>query len=188
MSSTVKTSQKNYYSLGWLIALALTTTQCGGEEGTSSEVELSCRPCNPVVINSNLTITDADGDDLIIIAPWFEFGYNIENDSDNTLVLVTFQMDISTVNNSALAESTFNIDPNNANPERTVLATVLSGEEFPDADADRTTDETDNWYVWGLPESDSFRYRVIANASGWFNDSDGVPDERLVKRVIMSTR
>jgi hypothetical protein len=183
----------------------LSLAQCSSKDSKSKDVSFSLTPDNPVVIDADLTLPD----ETKIAKPWFLMGFKLKNGSDSTLVFVT--ANIKATNFSSGSKVTFNYSINPSDRcadednddvyERIYLAIIPPGEVFTSLNPSDLTPiveycnftsisstGSEEWYIPGLPEADSFAYLVVVEAQGWFADDDGEAIERLVATASLFTR
>jgi len=75
------------------VLMALALSQCG-KKTKSQDVTITGSPTNPIVFLSDLTTT-VGGNTSTIKAPWFEMLVNIDNQSDEDLVILALHLEVT---------------------------------------------------------------------------------------------
>lgn len=162
-----------------LLAVAC-LVQCGKKSSKSSQVGVEVAPKKPVVINADLTVFPGTTWERKYSAPWFNFGFTVNNTSDETITIQSLVMSVTSVSaTGGIVNQEIKIDPATNVPPATYIMEVPAGTS---ATSPATV------YVDGLDKNSiSFSYNVSMDIQGWFGAAT-MPTARLVKQVYFSTQ
>lgn len=174
-------------SRGILFILSLSLLQCGAKDGVSSQVTYSANPSQPIVIDTNFTLKEDDGDgdpDTFTLkeiqAPWFLFGYKVKNNSSKTITIANFKMTITGSKSNVPVVFETKIDLTALGDNTTYLEEIAPGGSNSRTDAE--------FYITGLPKDvDSFAYVVKVDVQGWVGKSNS-PEDRLTGTFTFVTK
>ena len=181
----------NFFLAMTLGTLALTLVSCGDETGESRNVSIVLLNPTPLVSNSNYTVDRPDGTFEDIEGPWFGINYTITNNSQSSLVVQDFELEVTSRQDGVTTVTTYQPDFGLYSNDRSrITAAALStGESFT---------ESNDWPVESLPELNSFRYRGRITFVGYFELADdpdtadineaGRPGARFEKTLTFTTR
>ena len=160
--------------------------QCGDEAALSSKVRIQFLPENAIAVNT----PTQNGEDEIA-APWFLFFSEATNNSDRTLTLANYKMQIYGFNSGTITEAEVSLALDSGDcDERAFLAILTPGQSYRQVDtcdpAVPLTADYEEWFISGLPASSSNSYSVEIEAEGWFEDAGGIPIERLTYTGFMT--
>lgn len=158
--------------------LFLTLAQCGfGENSKAAKVKIKTYPESPIVINTDWTYEDADGNTVTVKGPWFAVRLEVENGSDEYVTVQSFSFEGSGITDGGGVKTfKFSIDPGKI--DATYLLEIAPGD----------SDTTDLWYIYGLPDDVvGYAYTIDAKIEGWFGEAD-TPTNRIDKSKMFMTR
>lgn len=119
--------QKKYHFLMVMI-LAFWTIRCG-KGGKSSDVILSISPGTPNVITVDYKLDET----TTIKAPWYAFNINVANNSDETVTILSIQLNVRLANaNGSTTPTSILISPSSANFDVACGGTVTQKIEYTD--------------------------------------------------------
>jgi len=211
--------------LGLISVLGL--AQCGGTSN-SAHTNLKIFSQNAVVINAPFSYTlplqtgETTPTTITIGANWFLFNFEVDNNSNETLYLVNFDLNLTGYDNTGSYQTgTASLNTSNAcvPPAATSTGTVydrpylaiinpgvsynhLQGEAPGETEPSGFTgsvgcdyafpvggpaSEAEGWYIEGLDTSVT-NWEVQVSGEGWFTDSSGEANERLVLQNYFSTQ
>lgn len=185
-----------------IAALGLGLSGCG-DEGKSSQVEVTILPESPIIITGDGK--DADGNTLT--APWFSYRVLINNQSDSALTIVSVK---ATITLSEYGSTPTNYDFPASKLNYTTAAgincTYLTLGEFAKNTSGPLVGKLTDAGLAGTcaqdlafsiapntltkprdPKTKNYRYRVEIEPQGWFGDRDN-PTDRFVKKMVIYTR
>jgi len=161
-----------------LIIISASIVQCGGEPGISSQVEFQFFPKRPIVIDTDFSFQAGnDSDDIkTATAPWFQFRYTIQNNSDKTITIANFKIIVTGKKDGQPTSSTeHSLDLESLGNEK---ASVTYLEEI--APGQSASESTKNlWVIDSLTKDvDNFNYTVKVEVQGWVGPANS-PEHRL---------
>lgn len=200
MSSYIK-----YFTMMTLVALAMGTLSCGKKTKSDGAV-VTVNPKKPVVITGKFTFSN-HGNTVEVAGPWFRYSVNVENNTDDTFVIVSMVLEVSGVGSSGtFTTTTMTFDPAQEN------FTLLDGTQcnfltfgFWDknqsnglkarngivgCDPPAAVDQPDTFYSSGNPnsgDSSSIHYQAKIKLIGWFG-TYAEATERFEKTIHFSTQ
>lgn len=159
-----------------------------GKTGNSSKVKFEISPDQPIVIDTDLKYTRADGEEITVKAPWFLANIKITNDSDKVLSILVIKMESRGTFNGAPAEQTVEYTQDEE-------VDFLSGEETFGQLVYVDPGETKTFvaYFDGHAKTTNDAFSVRATFTGWFSDPPSAtnrlnPNERFENQLSFYAR
>lgn len=182
----VSIGRRYFVMIFTLVGIVFVTTQCGGDEGVSSQIEYEMIPKKLIVIDTDFTWREEDGDGdpdtfevHTVEAPWVQWSYTAKNNSNKTVTIVGFTITLTGQKDGQDVVGTWDLAPQELDESLTYFEEMGPGEK-----ADYLTGV--RWFLYGIPEADSFSYAVKVEVHGWVGKFDE-PGERLVGSFSGST-
>lgn len=153
------------------LVFALAFASSCGKSGNSSKVKIEISPENPIVIGTDLKLTEEDGQEETITAPWFLATFKITNNTDKVLSVLVISMESQGSSGTATTKVEFTQDEElDANGDETFgqLFYVL-----PNSTRNFTG------YFGGHAKADNTSLQVSTVFTGWFSDpsTTGNPED-----------
>ena len=185
-----------------VIFIGALSVQCG-KDGLSNQVTFVVIPNDPVVVLEDLIIPDGDSD-ITVPGPWFQFQYEIQNNSPNPLIIATVAFRVRYVRNFVPQVEDLTLNRLGSCPDgipdadKRIYFAVLPAESpvFTGyADQCQTTfplnpPSYESRITGGMPEADRPNYRIEVILNGWFTESasNDVAVERFTKSAFIFAR
>jgi hypothetical protein len=199
----------NFIKIIALLALVLITAQCGSQ-GKSAQVSMAVQPAQPIVILGDFVLGN-----VTILHPWYEFQVQVTNNSDTTVTVLGFQLNVTAMTLAGpTAPVQITIMPSGMNftytcsDSSTLDVTYTDFGEIPPATTKylyltyrgsltgTCTQPPDitpaKLYAPGNPDMQNdhilnYNYQVAAEVLGWFGTYDN-PIDRLDKTIYFGTQ